>query len=970
MDFENNNKSSNISFPFGKRLFIGIIKFYSTEKGFGYVVSNNLGMSHDKRFAASTQNFYIDKESFGELPKLNKLVVFQPSFQNGKLKALNVRQYNIEMHRELALTYYNNKNFIVYTEKERIRHRYRSDEIVENKVKVSILSKSGIFRYELIHEYCRAYAEKGSDALLLGLSKLIYAAGGEKEYYHTLNGNYGNKENEHNAIKYMFDSIDFETSKEVVKQHPSLQPYTPISILLEIAGDLNPEFRIPKECVEKHKICKLEIILNDRRVFECYFTEEEKKKRLWNHYLPKTEFTSLLDSCSEELKHQYLQQIKEQMHDGIDSYIANIANETKKGKLNFLKIYEDFIDSQQEDKIHLSIDNEEIGEIKQEISGVLKSECDIHRLSSFTNNISNKFYRNDSFVQEMVKSAIVETLLQIIPQALEDVTLSEYHWQGHGIYNTLKEIIGDNHFIQDNCVEQVREIIKNYYRSLFSKHIYESKYDENFILDFKDIFDDKERDLIISRSAEGILAKGSLRQIYNYFHMFADKAVPVTIEQLIKTKSIDDIVDCGQIFSAETDKGLSLLEDILYIIKNNCNSQGDFITDSVPDGKRGYFIGQFIYNLRGTDTVKSFISQLSSHDRIVLSQSRYFGFDLASKDDVKKELLDIGVNGDASHILQRLRYCSHAIVDIITSTPCLTKSDIGDKILWLRKYYSIKEREYLNIADRLDSEKKLSAYWSEVQSTFGFDVAPHGIDVKKMQVALSYADYKKHSKFLSVIWKATTIDDTNFIVEFTKEDFDVIDKNDVSLIERIVGNIFVENGRCVRIELAKSNNYGINTILSYITVNVLNNLTIGTEQEEIDVINNQTIISYISSIINMTAKDYMDAFWRVGDRGDIEDYYKDIVIEFEEAPNKVVKSILMDIVPDLTSHNDSKVFEYHYHETEIASGYGRSYDWENNVNYKNSMLVDLIIRIFEAFKEGQFIDLECQPEILGNQANY
>ena len=272
MDSENNKKSSNNRFPFGKRLFIGIIKFYSKEKGFGYVVSNNLGMSHDKRFAASTQNFYIDKESFGELPKLNKLVVFQPSFQNDKLKALNVRQYNKEEHRELALTYYNKKNFIVYTDKERIRHRYRSDEIIENKIKVSILSKSGIFRYELIHEYCRAYAEKGSDALLFGLSKLIYAAGGEKEYYNTLNGNYDNKEHEHDAIKYMFEVIDFETSKEIVKQHPSLQPFTPISILLEIAGDLNPEFRIPKECLEKHKICKLEKILNDRRVFECYYT--------------------------------------------------------------------------------------------------------------------------------------------------------------------------------------------------------------------------------------------------------------------------------------------------------------------------------------------------------------------------------------------------------------------------------------------------------------------------------------------------------------------------------------------------------------------------------------------------------------------------------------------------------------------------------------------------------------------------
>ena len=477
--------------------------------------------------------------------------------------------------------------------------------------------------------------------------------------------------------------------------------------------------------------------------------------------------------------------------------------------------------------------------------------------------------------------------------------------------------------------------------------------------------DDEERDLIINRSAEGILAKGSLRQIYNYFHMFADKVVPVTIEELIKTKSIDDIIDCGKIFSVETDKWLTLLEDILYIIKNNCNSKGDFITDSAPDGKRGYFLGQFIYNLRGTDAVNTFISQLSSHDRIILSQSRYFGFDLATKDDIKKELLDIGVNGDASGILQRLRYCSHAIVDIITSTPCLTKSNISEKILWLRKYYSIKEREYRNIAERLDAERKLLAYWSEVQSAFGFDVAPHGIDLKKMQVALSYADYKKHSNFLSVIWKATIIDHTNFIVEFKKEDLHDIDKNDISLIERIVGNHFEENGKCVRIELAKSSDYSVNTVLSYITVNVLNNLSIEIEQEEIDIISNQRIVSYISSIINMTAKDYMEASWRVGDRGDLETYYKDIVIEFEEVPNKLVRSILMEIVPDLTNHNESKVFEYHYSKSEIASGYGRSWSWENNDDYKNSMLVDLIIRIFESFKEGLFIDLEFQPKILG-----
>lgn len=547
-----------------------------------------------------------------------------------------------------------------------------------------------------------------------------------------------------------------------------------------------------------------------------------------------------------------------------------------------------------------------------EISDFLECKSDINRFRSFTKNISDKFFQNDSYVQEKVKEDIVETILLIIPQIMNDITLNEYHWQGHDIYKALKGIIYGNDFILKNCLEQIRMILKDYYRSLFSIHMYDSKYDENFIFDFKDIFDDDERNLIINQSADDILSKGSLRQIYNFFHMFADKNVPLTIEQLIKVKSVDDIVDCGQIFRAEKDKGLSLLGKVLAIIKNNCDSKGNFIIDSVPDGKRGYFVGQFIYNLRETEIIKDFINQLSFHDRIVLSQSREFGFDIASKDDIKMELLNVGVDADTSNTVQRLRYCSLAIVDIIISTPCLTKNDIREKILWLRKYYSIEERKYSNLRERIDSERKLLAYWNNIQSTYGFDVTPYGIDVKRKQIALSYADYKKHSKFLSVIWKATIIDDGNFVLEFTKEDFDVIGKNDVNLIERIAGGKFHGNGKSVRIELAKNKTFNIKTVLSYITVNVLNNLTIENEQGDIAIINNQRIISYISSIIHMTAKDYMEAFWRVGDRGDIEHYYKDIVIVFEEVPNKLIKSILMDLIPNLTCHDDSKVFEYHY----------------------------------------------------------
>jgi hypothetical protein len=333
-----------------------------------------------------------------------------------------------------------------------------------------------------------------------------------------------------------------------------------------------------------------------------------------------------------------------------------------------------------------------------------------------------------------------------------------------------------------------------------------------------------------------------------------------------------------------------------------------------------------------------------------------FGFDLASKDDIKKELYDIGVYGDASHIIQRLRHCSHAIVDIITSTPCLTKNDIKEKIIWLRKYYSIKERKYRSIAERHDYENKLLDFWENVQKSFSFEVLPYGIDVERKQIALSYTDYKKYSKFLSLIWKAKIFDDENYIVEFNKEEFSSIDKNIANLIECIAGRKFEDNGKKVRIVFAKCNDYDKQTILSYITINVLNNISVENEQMRIVTINNQELLKYISSIIHMTAKDYMEAFWRVGDRGDHEEYYKDVVIEFDEEPNAVIRSILMDVVPELSTHNNSK-FEYHFSESEIARGYGRSWDWQRNDDYKNSMLVELIIRFFGAYKEGLYIDL-------------
>ena len=92
---------------------IGVIKFYDSYKGFGYIASNNCGMNS----SVYEQDFYVDSSSFTEASaKADKrIVVFQWEAQGrGKRRAINVRNYSSksEDDLELALTYYGNYEFV------------------------------------------------------------------------------------------------------------------------------------------------------------------------------------------------------------------------------------------------------------------------------------------------------------------------------------------------------------------------------------------------------------------------------------------------------------------------------------------------------------------------------------------------------------------------------------------------------------------------------------------------------------------------------------------------------------------------------------------------------------------------------------------------------------------------------------------------------------------------------------------
>lgn len=193
-------------YPFGESLFIGIVKFFDSTKGFGYIASNNYGMESHKRFNSSEQGFYIDNSSWEQSVPEKKAVVFRPAIKDGKLRAEDVRAVNLATDREIVMNYYEHNNFIQYEEKVKrfSTGRYgrtHFEGYSHERRKFNILMKSGISRYELLNEYATSFAETNDfDYLIKKIDKIVETIDGDNAYNKQLRGSYGNKENEHAAL--------------------------------------------------------------------------------------------------------------------------------------------------------------------------------------------------------------------------------------------------------------------------------------------------------------------------------------------------------------------------------------------------------------------------------------------------------------------------------------------------------------------------------------------------------------------------------------------------------------------------------------------------------------------------------------------------------------------------------------------------------------------------------------------------
>lgn len=120
------------------KYFLGAVKFFDTNKDFGFIASNNCNMPTPKY----NQDFYVSSASFLEddAKKEGRVVVFQVERQdNGKKRAVNVRRITkSEEDVLLALSYYGDHEYIEFKDNRKINlytHTYKPLNVVADKVK-------------------------------------------------------------------------------------------------------------------------------------------------------------------------------------------------------------------------------------------------------------------------------------------------------------------------------------------------------------------------------------------------------------------------------------------------------------------------------------------------------------------------------------------------------------------------------------------------------------------------------------------------------------------------------------------------------------------------------------------------------------------------------------------------------------------------------------------------------------------
>lgn len=345
-------EDQSVQYIFGDRIFIGYPKFYKGDRDFGFIVSNNVGMKTRKEFWYKYKDFYVDASSFDENIRFNMLVVFRPAYVNGRLKALNVRQFDSNIHKSMAIETILENNIIRIDERERATFPAGRSGVtygyIFSSYEINIYKLSGVKSYELIEKCWDLYESDGSNAFLKGIDNFISTVGGERAYYYKLKEDYTKSGKESEIISKIFTTIDSTTATNTILSHPSFQLLAPYELLKKLVGKLNEDYYIPAELSSEHCRRKLQEIINDNKVFNEFYAAERDKV---HSPIKRNRLLRLLRKIPETDRESLNLKIKGQIKERLEGIIDELDNMGFQEKHEILEFFNDYLNDEQKNYI-------------------------------------------------------------------------------------------------------------------------------------------------------------------------------------------------------------------------------------------------------------------------------------------------------------------------------------------------------------------------------------------------------------------------------------------------------------------------------------------------------------------------------------------------------------------------------------------------------------------------------------------
>lgn len=645
-------------YPFGNKLFVGIIKFYDKEKDFGFIASNNYGMDSNEYFKSDEQGFYIDSTCWESTLPEKKMVVFRPLKEGSRVQAKDVRPVNLEIDRTLIMDYYRHNNVITFSEKEQVfrqlsyRRKFEGYRTVTRTVYIS--TKCGMCRYQTINEFVEAFnTTHDFQTLCKEFDILVSSIGGETNYNDQIRGNYSNRSVEHKAIKDVFDLLDENQIEELIAKHPSIQFLAPDHIILKNIDCIDRKWGLSATVIESLK------------------QEEERKK--FEKVLKNIEngLVGLTRQEIENLKSQYDGKLSENHNlilvNRIDEYILS----------NCHSLLSD-IDKDKDFKLVVNI--------------ISTLESEYKQLSENGRTLFEK-----------------ESYFQVIKNAME--RMKSFHWHyplKQQLIRLLESsmIIGKN--TEQDLYQTVYQIFVNDYESAFTGDNNLSVSDFKFDCDYfiKSRLEQNDYDKLIEQTEKTVVGKGSFRNIINWFE-FREKKIPIEARSKFLNLDNEDICSNIEYLKMFDDETCILLSDLV----DRFASTEEFAF-FVPANIEGYIPGPSNKNLNvakeiisiyGTEKSTIVFARLKYEDRLVLYKE--YSLEVITPTELKEYLKDKPLD-DYSNVFDT-ESGKDAALFLIKDCDCSTKNGISDAVYWMLKYVGEEPYEYYELREWNSKKQEL-----------------------------------------------------------------------------------------------------------------------------------------------------------------------------------------------------------------------------------------------------------------------